>query len=88
MKDLFLFYFSFDYRQYRYHEKWSTNKPNCSDPKKLFESITFKFEDVIAKTYFYYRNMSEFDGNYSKHWNPIVTRGFGICFTLWVPFCG
>jgi len=78
LNDLFLPYFSFDYG----FGKWATNKDNCSDPKKLFESITFKQEDILESTYYIHWNGTyEVDKN-NKNWHPIDDMKFGHCITL------
>ena len=80
LDDFFLFHFSIDSEEYTFYEKWTTNKANCSDPKKLFESITFKKGDVIKETW-YWGDSFLFDEN-NKHWHPIDNFILGHCFTL------
>ena len=75
----FFLCFSFNFGQYRYNGKWATNKGNCSDPKKLFESITFKQEDVVKGTgYEYWNGTHEYS---NKHWHFIDHMNFGHCLT-------
>ena len=79
-KKLFPLYFSFGMGSYYYNGKWATNKSNCSDPKKLFESITFKYEDVILRTFYSFWNHTF--GENIKPWHQIDHWNFGHCFTL------
>ena len=82
---MFLLYFSFNSVKYCYIGKWASNKANCSDPQKLFESITFNQNDVVEFTFYLNRNGThEFLEN-SRHWNPIGIVHLGQCFTLNIP---
>ena len=86
---MILFFFSFDINDF-FNGKWATKATawataNCSDPKKIFEAITFKLEDVLMSTYFFYWNDTfnkEYD-NHNNHWHPSDTNfRFGRCHTL------
>ena len=69
---------------YYWWGKWANN--NCSDPKELYEAITFKPEDIIDEIYFdywtksngtYYSSIYEF-----KDWSYHDYEGYGRCVSL------
>ena len=66
--------------------KWAENNDNCSDPKKLIESIVYKHENVIGLISFH-----DFGGNTEyfgtnigdyENWYYSDNHDYGRCITL------
>ena len=69
-----------------FHPSWSSNNINCTDSRKVFESIVYKQEDVVKKIQFDYWSSSNSQSftylQYEGQWNHYDSRKFGRCFTM------
>ena len=69
-----------------FHPSWSSNNINCTDSRKVFESIVYKQEDVVKKIQFDY--WSSFNSEsftyiqYKDQWNHYDNMNLGRCFTI------
>ena len=68
------------------NREWRNNNTNCTDPKKLFEAIVFKPEDVIKKfdiSYWSTTKSQSYNYLQSKNqWHQYDSSSYGRCFTL------
>ena len=68
------------------NREWRNNNTNCTDPKKLFEAIVFKPEDIIKKVDISYWSTTKSQSyNYiqsKNQWHQYDSSFGGRCYTF------